>query len=901
MDAVDRPDRLSSTFVALTRRYGVRTKVTVAMCLFGVLLAPLIYQMLSASSERRLDAEIDRRADDLAIAFATGEVDGSESVVVAVVAAQPEVDALALVSPTDSTVIASNDARSVGEVPSSAINPELRVVVDAVLAGTVDGTVTSSGEFQIRDIPTESSDSGNETPTILVVGFDRDAVGADLAFAGQQTGVALVAAVGALLALVYLLLGRIVTRPARKLIDRMRAGQPELCSVNVPHDELAAFESLALNLLSIPTRGASEQPAADSRLPAMWLELDRDLRVIESSVESGASDGEEPPTLDVSELSDLLSDSVVSYVRQLVDTLNQGQAEAFEFTVGATTYLAELARTTDEHFEIAIVESVAEVVPLSVAEQGEAVDVLGSFLSILPITVLELDAAGSVQFINRSYLGRERDELLGRSLIDILPRESAEEGRDAMRSAMASNDPQRFDVRIEAGGRNRVWSHELVRYGPEDSQGLLVAAVEIPVQRDAVIAGDTVSGLEEQLWAAELKIAELETHLEMLGESHVLLEDGTVQQESSQDDVGARLLGPARAVVRAGIAIAPDNLPAGSRAQVEVIHLAIVELASAFDEEFGTSLTGSLKAAEMIDERFHLATFLDEIAIEMSRHVNRHGSRISVLVQPSLPKWLRGNIGSTRAAIYQMLEIARMVASDRPLILAALQDTSTGRQVQVRFEVQIPPPMLDADALSIVRGCISGEYDALSSSEALADLVGDPALPDFNPLDVELVTVDERTTVMRCSAGFEIGEERETDHSWVRGLRTLIIQDASQTDNGIQASLAAFGTIGYVVNDEESLIGALKIAEEYSNPYRFVLADVETPDLESFVGQLFDGDAPVVLVGAPSESAMVGALSVGYDGYIAKPVRQVDLLEVILSTVEPPATRDGSESRADAA
>jgi CheY-like chemotaxis protein len=267
-----------------------------------------------------------------------------------------------------------------------------------------------------------------------------------------------------------------------------------------------------------------------------------------------------------------------------------------------------------------------------------------------------------------------------------------------------------------------------------------------------------------------------------------------------------------------------------------------------------------------------------------------------VLVPPSLPKWVRGDVGALRASIGQMVEIARIVAFERPLVLTAAQEASKARSVQVRFSIQIPPPKLDGDALETLRACIggSGKDDGALSGDFSDMVFGDARRPEKAPL--ELVAADDQAAVLRCSAEFEIAEEAESDQSWVRGLRTLIIQDAATVDNGIQPALGAFGIIGYVVTDEQDLIAALKIAEEYSNPYRLVLADVDTTDLEAFVSHLFDGDAPVVLVGTESESAMVGALSAGYDGYLAKPVRQVDLLEVILSTVEPP--QHGSQARA---
>ncbi len=201
----------------------------------------------------------------------------------------------------------------------------------------------------------------------------------------------------------------------------------------------------------------------------------------------------------------------------------------------------------------------------------------------------------------------------------------------------------------------------------------------------------------------------------------------------------------------------------------------------------------------------------------------------------------------------------------------------------------------------MLRGCISGEVPDDGIPSALKEVLAASQSRSFDALDIELVKINQEATALRCSASFEIAEEIDDGHTWVRGLRTLIIQGAEAKDTSIQAALSALGIIGYVVRDEEALIDALRSGEEYSNPYRFVLADIDTDRLDSFVDKLLDGKAPVVLVGKKSESAMVAAISAGYSGYVTKPVRQVELLEVILSTVEPPNRTLETLNRASAA
>jgi len=868
-----------------TSRIGNRAAITICLLAVAALLVTLTMLGLRRNDAGRVDARLDDLARGVAASVGDASSEASLVDVIEALARQGGIESITVFDRESGIVVASTSTPSGGSI-SGVADPALRIVLEAALDGQ---PAPGAASTRVVEVPAQSSAASPRLEVLIA--FDRSAVGSDLAAARREAMVALVLLALALPALGYLLVGQLLTNRLDRLGQRARYAIGGELPVHA-RDEFATLEAALDDLLDMAGGRANSSIALASRLPDMWIQLDAGLNVVGSRAQVDRSRA--PLELGIHQLDELLSESVVQHVSRLIGELAPGETEVFGFTVGHREYRAELACHDVDTFELAISEDEALLGDGRSLEVARSADALDRLLGELPFILIELDGRGVAQWANAAYLGVDPEEIAGRKLADIVPAENKQAAREAVRAALVGEGPSRFEVELEVDGERRRWSHTLVDYGEGPSERLLLAAIELPTGQVLAADSGATRQLEEQLWSAELRISELEEQIAQLGARVAAAQDVARRAEQSLEEARDQIVEPVRAVVHASLGLSGAEFSNGSGRAVEALKTAVEQLATAIDGEFGTSLFETIETGiEPVEARFHLATFLDEIAIDKSKALPLRDARIDVRVQPSLPRWLHGNVLATRAAIHQMIDIARMVASDRPLVLAARQDTSTGRSVQVRFEVQIPPPQLDEEALEVARGCLEG--DSLVIGDALPEWQ-QAALPDFNPLDIELVTLEDHYTVLRCSNAFDVADEPDTDHSWVRGLRTLIVQGPSAEDNGIQSSLGAFGIIGYVVSNEQALVEALRVAEEYSNPYRFVLADVDTPNLESFIGKLFNGDAPVVLVGQPSESAMVAALSAGYAGYLAKPVRQLDLLEVILSTVEPPAQQRPSAS-----
>lgn len=890
----------------LSNRLSLKAKLIGTLALVGIALAVSAYFVMATLTADRLDDRLASRSSDLATAMsATSSNDDQLLGVVASLARLDEVRSIAFVGAAGQSELVAVDGSG------SIVTDPTRTKAGATLVNYV-----ASGE-----LPASGSDSpalrvvllGNPfeptsmQPYIAAIELDEEVVGADLISGMLQALSLLIAGVAVVLVAAHLLFGILVSRRLKPLAHLDESGVRHLASAQSARD---VRDEVLLIRQSIGRLFANVGSATEPRngveyilpetLPDIWLRISDDLKVtdVQIGADDVSSNGDSSIVLD--DLSDLLSADVVDHVVSTLDIIDEGEEETFEFSVGVKSYRA-LMRAEAGSFTLEISESPADVHAVQ-PPTLETAEILAGLLEHLPVGVLDTDAHGAIRYANRPLFGAESsDSLVGRSLPDVLPQGTSEAARRAIREARRSQEPQRFSLHADAKRGIDPATVHVVPITTDADLSFFVLSIDALEQSQESDGAEKVRAMEQQLWELELKVSDYEERIAEL--SAVRVEP--VEPQSVEIDrtagISADVIDPMRDLLAAAVAQSGQVRSSDPDPERDVLS-AVLSVARVLDDQLGTNLIEASQEFVPPDEtRFHLATMLDEIAIAASERNQAAGSRISVFVQPSLPKWLYGNERESQAAILQMIEFAQLVASDRPLILAAMQDASEGRSVRVRFEVQIPPPVLDDDDMAILRGCITGEVpdDGLPSS--ISRVLQESASSPFDALDIELVKINDEATALRSSSNFEIAEEFDSDHSWVRGLRTLIIQEPGSSDNGIQAALSAFGIIGYVVSDEEDLVNALHLAEEYSNPYRFVLADVDTPHLESFVGQLFDGDAPVVLVGKKSESAMVGAISAGYSGYIAKPVRQVELLEVILSTVEPPEQSGAASNRASAA
>lgn len=123
------------------------------------------------------------------------------------------------------------------------------------------------------------------------------------------------------------------------------------------------------------------------------------------------------------------------------------------------------------------------------AEETESY--LRSILVHIPDTVAELDAAGMIRFMNRHSEDYHDEELLNRSVFDIIPPEYADSVRDALNTALSGGVGECF-VRLHGKHGDTSWNGRMVplSLGRDDSRVLAIGTNMTDIQtaeRDLLI------------------------------------------------------------------------------------------------------------------------------------------------------------------------------------------------------------------------------------------------------------------------------------------------------------------------------------------------------------------------------------------------------------------------------
>ena len=102
----------------------------------------------------------------------------------------------------------------------------------------------------------------------------------------------------------------------------------------------------------------------------------------------------------------------------------------------------------------------------------------------VPDLLLLADLDLRVQFANRPILGHSPEELIGRSILDLLPAEEREPVRAVYDRALATREPQTYELRHFIDGEVR-WFENRVGLVMHEGQptGLTVASTEVTVRR----------------------------------------------------------------------------------------------------------------------------------------------------------------------------------------------------------------------------------------------------------------------------------------------------------------------------------------------------------------------------------------------------------------------------------
>ena len=335
---------------------------------------------------------------------------------------------------------------------------------------------------------------------------------------------------------------------------------------------------------------------------------------------------------------------------------------------------------------------------------------------------------------------------------------------------------------------------------------------------------------------------------------------------------------------------------------------------------------------EAID--FNLRLTLENAADSVALKAHEKGLELVCYIRPDVPTALIGDPGRLRQVVVNLAGNALKFTEEGEVVIRVEMETESDDSVELHFMVSdtgigIPQDRLDAifNSFEQMDGSTTRKFGGtglgLAISRQIVKMMGgriwveSPANCQLKIEDCRLEDHSEMQnrnnhqssivnrqsqggpgSIFHFTARFGLGRSQDMrtlsfDRQDLAGLPVLIIDDNYTNRVLLQEMVASWGLVPTTSADGKEAIALTNRAFDSGNPYRLVLLDMQMPELDGF-------DVAAMMKSTPSGEEMkiimlssvgqrgdpVRCRKAGISGYLSKPVKQSDLLDAIMMTMD---------------
>jgi two-component system sensor histidine kinase/response regulator len=297
---------------------------------------------------------------------------------------------------------------------------------------------------------------------------------------------------------------------------------------------------------------------------------------------------------------------------------------------------------------------------------------------------------------------------------------------------------------------------------------------------------------------------------------------------------------------------------------------------------------------------FRLRESLSATLSLLALRAHQKGLELGCNILPDVPEQLVGDPDRLRQVILNLVGNAIKFTETGEVIVHIEGEVLDATKASLHFKISdtgigIPPEKLEDIFKAFVQadGSMSRKYGGtglgLSISSKLVELMGGEIWVESEP---------GRGSCFHFTASFGIVPGSNSSKSYPDELhdqRVLIVDDNEVNRRILQGVLLNWWMRPKVVADGKSALEALRRANDTGDPFRLVLMDGMMPEMDGKeVARQIKSDPllrkiPVVLLtSATHPDYAKQCMELGVEGYLIKPVRQTQLLQLILSLSRNP-------------
>ena len=337
------------------------------------------------------------------------------------------------------------------------------------------------------------------------------------------------------------------------------------------------------------------------------------------------------------------------------------------------------------------------------------------------------------------------------------------------------------------------------------------------------------------------------------------------------------------------------------RRYAEIIHSSGVTLLDLINDilDYSKIEAGKLEL-ETLD--FDLMGLLDDFAAVMAQRAFNKGLELFYAADPDVPTRLQGDPGRLRQVLTNLVSNAIKFTSQGEVVVRAACLSVTGAEVELRFTVRDTGIGIPADKTAQIFGkftqvdasttrLFGGTGLGLAISKQLVELLG-------GQIGVESVAGQGSefwfTTRLKLQSGPVPAPPPALAN--LGGVRILVVGHHAASQKMVSSRLAAWGMHPEEAGDGASALRLLAEARENGDPIRVVIVDAQTPGMDhARFARAVQTDARlsathlVLLSSLVKQGETAQLKEVGFAGFLVKPLRQADLLEILSAILSPGA------------
>jgi PAS domain S-box-containing protein len=520
---------------------------------------------------------------------------------------------------------------------------------------------------------------------------------------------------------------------------------------------------------------------------------------------------------------------------------------------------------------------------------------LAAMISGMQEGVLFADAKGTIVEANAYFcqlMGMNRDEVLGRDVVDIHRREcpdAADQVSATLAAYRSGENVEPVTTQRPLRGREVIWRVQ-------------------PIYRDTLFDGilvniTNVTELVEARRVAEAAAERINTFATELEVRNAELDEALIAARAAADAkseflarVSHEIRTPMNGIIGMTSLLLDTSLTTEQREFGNIVQGSAQALMAIINDilDFSKIEAGKLDLEE-ID--FDLVVVVEDTAELLSPRAHEKGLELGVLFDHDVPVYLRGDPGRLRQVLTNLVGNAVKFTERGEVLVRVVLEAETDGDVSVLFEVEdtgIGVPQDKTDRLFVsfsqVDRATTRRYGGtglgLAISKQLAELMGGR---------VGVRSREGKGSVFWFTACFRKREPLPALVPLARdeltGKRVLIADDHASNRYILRHQLSGYGCVVAEVEHGMAALEALRAAAA-EQPYDVAIIDYSMPQMTGTdVARSVRGDPQIattpliLLTSAARRGDAAVALKAGFNAYLVKPVKQKLLFECIATVL----------------